>query len=190
MNEKMMDALKHHGVEGMRWGIRRYQPYSQGYDADNKGKYVGQKYKRGELMDARNKQDSYTTRKVKRDYNELSDKEFSARYHTSKNTYRKRVNKYGDPYMNSPLAKIGKKLAANKRMQKAASKRIDRELKGYEKKLDKIEKEDFIDDEGNDYKDDVRSYYETKAKNSIATVMNDGYKIRFNESTGKYEVYR
>ena len=190
MNEKMMDALQHHGVEGMRWGIRRYQPYSQGYDADNKGKYVGQKYKRGELMDTRNKQDSYTTRKVKRDYNELSDKEFSARYHASKNTYRKRVNKYGDPYMNSPLAKIGKKLAANKRMQKAASKRINRELKGYEKKLDEIEEKDFIDDEGNDYKDDVRSYYETKAKNAIATVMNDGYKIRFNESTGKYEVYR
>ena len=33
--------LMHHGVQGMRWGIRRYQPYGVGYDPQKMGKFIG-----------------------------------------------------------------------------------------------------------------------------------------------------
>lgn len=33
--------LMHHGVQGMRWGIRRYQPYGIGYDPQKVGKFIG-----------------------------------------------------------------------------------------------------------------------------------------------------
>lgn len=200
MNEMIKEAcleLMHHGVQGMHWGVRRYQPYGQGYNADHKGRFIGKssgeqtggryrnKYKKGEAMDTKVKGDSSVTRKVKRDYNDLGDKEFASRYHVDKNTYRKRVNRYGDPYMHSPLAKIGKKMAANKRVQKGTSKRLNRELTKYEKKLDKLQKM---------REDDTQrakiAEYENKGRRAIETVQNDGYRVRFNESNGRYEVYR
>ena len=48
------------------------------------------------------------TKKVFRDFNKLSEQSFMNKYSISKAKYLKRVIKYGDPYKNAPLAKIGK----------------------------------------------------------------------------------
>ena len=58
--------------------------------------------------------DSSVTKRVKEDWNNLSDKDFKAKYGASKDKYAKRVAKYRDPYMNAPLAKLGKSLSKKK----------------------------------------------------------------------------
>ena len=52
--------------------------------------------------------DSAVTKRVKLDFNRLTDQEFLRKYAVSKAVYLKRVLKYGDPYMRAPLAKFGK----------------------------------------------------------------------------------
>lgn len=51
---------------------------------------------------------SAITRRVIDDFNRMSDHQFMRKYFCHKLTYAKRVAKYGDPFMRSPLAKIGK----------------------------------------------------------------------------------
>lgn len=48
------------------------------------------------------------TKRVIDDFNTLSDQSFLNKYCCRKIVYLKRVIKYGDPYMNAPLARIGK----------------------------------------------------------------------------------
>lgn len=58
--------------------------------------------------------DSAVTKRVKLDFNRLTDQEFLRKYAVSKAVYLKRVLKYGDPYMRAPLARIGKWLTKKK----------------------------------------------------------------------------
>lgn len=51
------------------------------------------------------------TKRVIDDFNNLTEQAFLSNYGCRKNTYLRRVIKYGDPYMNAPLAKIGRFLA-------------------------------------------------------------------------------
>lgn len=51
------------------------------------------------------------TKRVIDDFNTLTEQAFFNKYSCKKSMYRKRIIKYGDPYMNAPLAKIGKFLA-------------------------------------------------------------------------------
>lgn len=127
MSDFLENELYHHGIKGQRWGIRRFQ------NEDGSLMSAGRKrYKVGDKMDTNDPNDSSVTRKVKRNYNEMSDKEFINRYKVSKKTYMKRVNKYGDPYANSPLAKMGKKLTEQKQeKRKRAVESIQKDIDSF-----------------------------------------------------------
>lgn len=104
--------LYHHGIKGQRWGVRRFQ--------NEDGSLTSRGKKHNSKLSISNK-DSSVTKRVKNDYNNMDETQFRNKYQVSKKKYAKRVEKYGDPYMNAPLAKIGKKLA-KKEKEKLAKK--------------------------------------------------------------------
>ena len=125
------EYLCHHGILGMKWGVRRYQNKDGSLTSAGKSRYM-----------TPDKSDSAVTKRVKNDYNTLSDQEFMNKYKTSKQVYAKRVEKYGDPYMNSPLAKLGKRLHEKKSGKKFTDADAERELLNIQKtkKQQKAEK--------------------------------------------------
>ena len=109
MNNK---ELKHYGILGMKWGVRRYQNKDGALTTAGKKKYRAKD------------SDSLITKKVKEDLSKMTGEEFKQKYQVSNTRYMKRVDKYIDPYMNSPLAKFGKKKKAQIKRGKAKAKSI------------------------------------------------------------------
>ena len=110
-SEENQAYLAHHGVKGQKWGIRRYQNPDGTLSAKGLKRY-------GHMQNQEGK--SSTTRKVMKDWWDLDDDAFKSKYKVDKETYSKRVRKYGDPYKNSPLVMWAHKQNARKNKIKKA----------------------------------------------------------------------
>lgn len=82
------EVLAHHGILGMKWGVRRYQPYPDDYTGD--GKFVGKKSARAERRQARhiaktntrikNAVDTGNKKKLKKYKDDMSPDEYEKKY--------------------------------------------------------------------------------------------------------------
>lgn len=126
MEQWREDVLIHYGVKGMKWGVRRYDQLSKKYaDRGNlsKSAYYSRKrdIKSGHMKI--DKTDLRVTRQTKKDWNNLSKKEFAKKYKATKGSYARRVAKDGDPFKKS-----AEKLNFNKAGIKRFSELAEREL--------------------------------------------------------------
>lgn len=112
--------LAHHGILGQKWGVRRFQ------NAD--GSLTPEGMRRYGHME-KQKTDSSVTKRVKDDWHKLDNDQFRKKYQVSKDEYSRRVQKYGDPYMNSPMAKYAKKKLAKEAAKKDVRNMSDFELR-------------------------------------------------------------
>lgn len=129
-----------------------------------------------------NKSDSAVTKRVKNDYNNLTDKQFMGKYHGSKSTYLRRVNKYGDPYKNGVLPKIGTALSK----MGFGRARINKQVSALNKKLsqESIKK----NSQEMDYLKKIINQYKAEGRNDLEIAVRDGHYIIQNKDPKKRKV--
>lgn len=159
------NQLQHHGIKGMHWGVRRFQNEDGTLTAQGR-----RRYQKGEKMDENDSSDSKTTRKVKHDYNTMSDSQFLRKYKASKETYRKRVNKHGDPL--------------NTKKQRLLTRQEDK----FYKQVDKVQGLNRQINKAREFMDDARVKGDSRSANALSESIRKCSEMKLN-SVSKADSY-
>ena len=154
------DELYHYGVIGMKWGVRRYQPYGEGgYDPEHKGKFIGKKQAKQNAKNLRNVGKMFSKKDSRfKLYKEARNTDVAKKYLQSEE-YKKELEKYVNTRdkrekLSSKVEHIENVLweKPDEKLVKALSKAIDENDTQY-KKLTRI---------GEDYAESMLGEYGNK----------------------------
>ena len=136
------DELYHHGIKGMRWGIRRYQNPDGSLTAAGRKKYAKEEYRNNKLS---------------------AKKEFNNAIEKANKSYDKTMSKY-----KNDLAKVDE---THDKLQKATDEHYQAELRKYKADMDFWEPGDFYEEAASKYSKVMSEYNSTSASNSIARAL-------------------
>ena len=88
--DKLEEFLQHHGIKGMKWGVRRFQPYPKGQG--NKGKYTGPK---GNTYKELNRKEKRAARKIHKTLHKRQMKDVVETREKFNKVYEKEIDKQG-----------------------------------------------------------------------------------------------
>lgn len=143
------NELNHHGVLGMKWGIRRFQPYPDGYRGD--GKYVGpnaQKDFAENIKQLAKSTSKYARKGIK--YRPQGYDYSTGEVRIATELKNKRVKKANAIYKQKLDEEVGKRIASNPKLKKSS-----------ERLSELLEKYDL-------YEPEMNEYYEIKNKKDAA----------------------
>lgn len=122
---KVEEFLQHHGVKGMKWGVRRFQPYEKG-PGKPKGKFI-KKVKNSRLgQEVRSAKRELSTLRTKRNMDNMSTKEIKKQG--------QRIQKENEM----------KKLSKSKKEKKDYRNRGDMSTQEMDRKLDRLRAKDLL----------------------------------------------
>lgn len=134
-NNQYSEFLQHHGIKGMHWGIRRFQPYPKGHKG---GKEVGEAGK-----SKREKKKNKVERKIEKAYSKYDKKRRTANGLYAKGDFNKSIASI--PFASNYYKKRADKwyAKADKKMKKVI--RLERKgAKYYKKMKKKFDKMDIV----------------------------------------------